>query len=191
MGSGDSLFNILILALFMAICGLTNGTSSSTFSREGGQFWISRVIPVAPWEQIAAKFLHSFMIGSLGILAALVVALIILHPTTTHLVLAVGLALITGFFLTAIGMIIDLARPLLDWTNPQKAMKQNLNVLLSIFASLGFLTGAYFAIKPFVKAETSPAVILWSLFAVLTVLAALSYLALLKFARKRYREMES
>jgi ABC-2 type transport system permease protein len=115
----------------------------------------------------------------------------VLHPLTSHLILAVGLALLAGFFLTAIGMIIDLARPLLDWTNPQKAMKQNLNVLLSMFASLGFLAGAYFAIKPFIKAGVSPAVILWSLFVLLTVLAMLSYLFLLKFARKRYRDMEN
>jgi hypothetical protein len=60
-----------------------------------------------------------------------------------------------------------------------------------MFASLGFLTGAYFAIKPFIKAEVSTTVLLWSLFVVLTALAALSYLALLRFARKRYREMEN
>jgi ABC-2 type transport system permease protein len=191
MESGDSLLIVLILALFMIICGLSNGTSSSTFSREGAQFWISRIIPVAPWEQITAKFLHSYMIGLLGIAAAFVVTIIILHPTIIHLALATGLALVAGILLTAIGMIIDLARPLLDWTNPQKAMKQNLNVLLGMFADAGILAAAYFALKPLMKAEVSATLIIWGLFAILAILATLSYLALLKFAQKRYREMEN
>jgi radical SAM superfamily enzyme YgiQ (UPF0313 family) len=51
------------------------------------------------------------------------------------LMVAAGLAAITGVLLTAVGMAVDLARPLLDWTNPQKAIKQNLNVLLALFAN--------------------------------------------------------
>ena len=33
---------------------------------------------------------------------------------------------------TQIGMAIDILRPMLDWDNPQRAMKQNLNVLISL-----------------------------------------------------------
>ena len=49
-------------------------------------------------------------------------------------------------------MIIDLARPLLDWTNPQKAIKQNLNVLLAMFADAGIVAAVYFGIRSLVKA---------------------------------------
>ena len=66
IASGNSLPIILILALFMIVCSCVNGTASSTFSREGAQFWISRVIPVSPREQVAAKFFHSYLIGVLG-----------------------------------------------------------------------------------------------------------------------------
>lgn len=34
--------------------------------------------------------------------------------------------------MTEIGMIIDILRPLLIWDNPQRAMKQNLNVLIAM-----------------------------------------------------------
>jgi ABC-2 type transport system permease protein len=190
VASSNSLPIILLLAAFMIICGIINGTSSSTFSREGAQFWISRIIPVAPQEQIAAKFLHSYMIGLLGIAAAIVVAIITLYPATSQLLIAAGLALVAGVLLTAVGMIIDLARPLLDWTNPQKAMKQNLNVLLAMFADIGILTAAYFAVKAMIKAEVSTTVIIWALYAFLIALATLIYLALVKFAHRRYGEME-
>ena len=133
MASANPLIVILATALFMTICGSINGTASSTFSREGAQFWISRVIPVAPREQAAAKFLHSYLVAMLGVVTAgdrrrgLPAS-----RRRPHLAPAAGLSLVAGVLLTAVGMMIDLARPLLDWTNPQKAIKQNLNVLLAL-----------------------------------------------------------
>lgn len=191
MTSANPLFVILAAALFMTICGSLNGTSSSTFSREGAQFWISRVIPVAPREQAAAKFLHSYLIAMLGVVTASVVAAIVLHLRVVHLAAAAGLALVAGVLLTAVGMIIDLARPLLDWTNPQKAIKQNLNVLLAMLADIGILTAVFFGVKALIKAKLAANVVLGALFVGLTALAALSYRILLKFADRRYPEIET
>jgi ABC-2 type transport system permease protein len=191
MTSSNPLFVILAAALFMTLCGSLNGTSSSTFSREGVQFWISRVIPVAPREQAAAKFLHSYLIAMLGVVTASVVAAIVLHIKAVHLAAAAGLALVMGVLLTAVGMIIDLARPLLDWTNPQKAIKQNLNVLLAMLADVGILTAAFFGIRALIRAKLAANVVLSVLFVGLTALAAASYRLLLKFADKRYPEIDS
>ena len=135
--ASDPLLVILGAALFMTICGSINGTASSTFSREGAQFWISQVIPVAPREQAAAKFVHSYLVATLGVVTSAIVAGIFLHVKASQLAAGAGLALVAGVALTAVGMIIDLARPLLDWTNPQKAIKQNLNVLLGLMADAG------------------------------------------------------
>jgi len=191
MTSANPLYAILAAALFMTICGSLNGTSSSTFSREGAQFWISRVIPVAPREQAAAKFLHSYMIATLGVVTASAVAAIILHLKAVHLAAAAGLSLVAGVLLTAVGMIIDLARPLLDWTNPQKAIKQNLNVLLAMLADVGILTALFFGVRALIRAKLTANVILGMLFVGLAALAALSYSILLKFADKRYPEIDS
>ncbi|MCK7513196.1 MAG: hypothetical protein MZV70_60330 [Desulfobacterales bacterium] len=38
-----------------------------------------------------------------------------------------------------LNMAVDLARPLLTWTNPQRAIKQNLNVLLAMALDAGFV----------------------------------------------------
>jgi len=191
MTSTNPLYVILAAALFMTICGSLNGTSSSTFSREGAQFWISRVIPVAPREQAAAKFLHSYLIAMLGVVTASVVAAIVLHLKAVHLAAAAGLALVAGVLLTVVGMIIDLARPLLDWTNPQKAIKQNLNVLLAMLADIGILTALFFGVRALIRAKLAANVVLGVLFVDLAALAALSYRILLKFADKRYPEIDS
>ncbi|MBM3789584.1 MAG: hypothetical protein FJW35_04435 [Acidobacteria bacterium] len=187
--SADPLPVILATALFMTICGSLNGTSSSTFSREGAQFWISQVIPVSPREQAAAKFLHSYLVAVLGVVTAGAAAF--LHVKAIHLAAAAPLALVAGVLLTAVGMIIDLARPLLDWANPQKAIKQNLNVLLAILAHIGILTAVFFGVRAAVKAGASTPAVLAGLFVALTVLSAAGYSALLKFADKRYPEIES
>ena len=92
--------------------------------------------------------------------------------------------------LTVVGMAIDLARPLLDWTNPQKAIKQNLNVLLAMLADIGILTGVFFGVKVLLKAKLGTVAVLGILFAGLAALAAASYAALLKVADKRYPEIE-
>jgi len=189
--STNPLYVILAAALFMTICGSLNGTSSSTFSREGAQFWISRVIPVAPREQAAAKFLHSYLIAMLGVVTASAVAAIVLQLKAVHLAAAAGLALVAGVLLTVVGMIIDLARPLLDWTNPQKAIKQNLNVLLALLADIGILTAAFFGVRALIRAKLAANVVLGALFVGLAALAVLSYRILLKFADKRYPEIET
>jgi ABC-2 type transport system permease protein len=191
MRSADPLIVTLAAALFMTICGSLNGTSSSAFSREGAQFWISRVIPVAPREQAKAKFLHSYLVAMLGVVTASVVAAVFLHVGPAQLAAAAGLALAAGVLLTAAGMIIDLARPLLDWTNPQKAIKQNLNVLLAMLADVGILTAFFFAAKALVKSGLGTNAVLGALFAGLAALAAAGYWALLKFADKRYPEIET
>ena len=190
MASANPVVVILAAALFMTVCGSINGTASSTFSREGGQFWISQVIPVAPREQAAAKFLHSYLVAVLGVVTAGIVGAVMLHIGAAHLAAAAGLALVAGVLFTAVGMAIDLARPLLDWANPQKAIKQNLNVLLAMLADIGVLTVVFFGVKALIKAKLGTNAMLGIVFAALAVLSAASYAALLKFADKRYPAIE-
>ena len=190
MASANPLIVILATALFMTVCGSINGTASSTFSREGAQFWISKAIPVAPREQAAAKFLHSYLVSVLGVVAAGVVGAVVLHLGVAHLSVAAGIALLAGVLLTVVGMAIDLARPLLDWANPQKAIKQNLNVLLGMLADIGILTGLYFGVKALIGAKFGTNAVLGIVFAGLVVLSTAGYAALLKFADRRYPEIE-
>jgi len=102
----------------MTACSSLNGTAASTFSREGAQFWISRVIrchPESRWPPSFSLLSHRV----LGVVAALIPA-VLLFLSTPLISQLLRLALITVVLLTPVGMIIDLARPLLDWTNPQK-----------------------------------------------------------------------
>ncbi len=190
INSAQILGVVLASAGFMAICGTLNGTSSSTFSREGSQFWISKVIPASAREQVTAKFIHSYIIALLGIAAASAVLLLQFHIRFALFAAALALALCASFVLTAVGMAIDLARPLLDWTNPQKAIKQNLNVLLAILADIAILTILAFLCIGMGKLGLSGGSILALLGLVLVGLSAAAWLFLVKFAEKRYPAIE-
>jgi ABC-2 type transport system permease protein len=181
---------VLASAGFMTICGTLNGTSSSTFSREGGQFWISKVIPASAREQVTAKFLHSYFIALLGVAAASAVLILQFHIRLAPFAIALALALAASFVLTAVGMAIDLARPLLDWTNPQKAIKQNLNVLLAFLADIAILTILAFLCIGMGKLGLGGGSILVFLGLVLVGLSAAAWLFLVKFAEKRYPAIE-
>jgi ABC-2 type transport system permease protein len=189
--SAKPVFVILAGAAFLLVSGCLNGTSSSTFSREGSQFWMSRVIPVPPREQVTAKFLHSYVVALLGIGAGSVALAAVFRLKVPVLLTAVAFALTGAIVLTAVGMIIDLARPLLEWTNPQKAIKQNLNVLFAIFADLGILAVLGFLVNFLAKAGIPGSTILVIVFAAAVLLSLFSYLFLLRLAEKRYQEIEA
>jgi len=189
--SANPLLATLVAACFMAVCSSLNGTASSTFSREGAQFWISKIIPVSPREQVTAKFLHSYMIALLGIAASTIVFVAFLHLKLGTLAPAWLLALAGSVPMTALGMIIDLARPLLDWTNPQKAIKQNLNVLFGILADIGILVILGYLSSRLIKTGISRNALLIVLFLILAVLGSASLRVLLKYAERRYGEIEA
>jgi ABC-2 type transport system permease protein len=188
--SSTSVYVPLGAAGFMIVSGCLNGTASSAFSREGGQFWMSKVIPVTPREQVLAKFAHSYLVALLGFAAAATVLVFVMRVGAAACLVAALLAVTAGVGLTAVGMIIDLARPLLDWINPMKAIKQNLNVLIAIFADMGILAVVWGITALFVKAGVGGASLLIAIFAVLAVISALCFRFLMVFADKRYREIE-
>jgi ABC-2 type transport system permease protein len=190
MTSAKPIYVILATACFMTFCSCLNGTSSSTFSREGNQFWMSKVIPVTPSEQVIAKFFHSFFIALLGIVVASGVAIFVAHLKILVFAGAFLISLAAAITLTAVGMIIDLARPLLDWTNPQKAIKQNLNVLLSMLADLGILSAlGYFSVF-LIKRRIGAGWLYAVLLGILILLSYASFRFLLRFAKKRYIQIE-
>ncbi|MFZ5815655.1 MAG: putative ABC transporter permease subunit [Bacillota bacterium] len=133
---------VLILGVALFINSLST-VASSAISREGRWFWISRSLPVAPRLQVMAKLLHSLLFNLLNL--AVIVGVVIWFRLVTPLNLAVVLV---GGVLTALvnsysGLLIDVIRPNLTWTDPQQAMKANINGVFAMLLNLmlGGLTG--------------------------------------------------
>ncbi len=125
--------------LLAAVFGMssTSVIASSAVSREGRWFWISQSLPVAPRVQIHAKLLHSLLFNLLNLLIVGAAALWLGLGTPRNLavLLAGGLpvCVLSGYS----GLLIDVLKPHLTWTDPQQAMKGNINSLLGMLIHLG------------------------------------------------------
>ena len=136
-GVGD----IVVLASIglLAFLGIMNSIGVTTFSREGKNFWIQRTLPIKAKDQIIGRTLASLGIQLLGIVVLLGVLAFLIKINIESIIIIFLLGLLSSIPTTLIGMIIDISRPKLSWTNPQQAMKQNLNVLMGMLAGIVYI----------------------------------------------------
>lgn len=112
---------------------------SSSFSREGKRIWLMKTLPIRARDQILGRLMVGIAIQGLGLLPLfLVISFILLPPIELIISLVLG-SLLAAIPLGLLGLTIDGIRPKLVWDSPQEAMKQNLNVLFSLFTSLIYL----------------------------------------------------
>jgi ABC-2 type transport system permease protein len=189
--AGHAAVLVLAIAAFAVVCGCMSGTASSSFSREGKYFWISKIIPV-PWRrQVAAKFLHSYLVSVVGIAAALIGSVVIAPVPVPALAAAALLALVGAVPLNAAGLWIDLARPKLKWSNPQQAIKQNLNVVFAMLAGAAYLTACGFLAHFLLRAGLPGSFVYFALLSIAAATGWFVWRGLLRFADRKYPETEA
>jgi len=115
-GGAPEFYVALGFALTLVFVVGINTTSSTSVSREGASFWLSKVIPVRPEGMVLGKLAFSVVISAV-VLAGLAGSVIV------HL----------------LGLLIDMSRPQLKWTNPQQAVKSNMNVIISMVVTAAFM----------------------------------------------------
>ena len=121
-------FMPLVIIGILVLISSINSVSSTSLSREGGTFSISKSLPISGRIQVKAKmFFHVLLFLSSWYLNLLLIMLILKLPVIhlVYLVPAGPAVILLGF---AASIHIDLSRPVLNWTHPQQAMKQNMNV---------------------------------------------------------------
>lgn len=126
---------------FIVSLGILNSICATTFSREGKNLWIQRVLPIKPSSQIIGRVLSSLAIQMLGIIALMISVSFIIQVKLKTVFLVTVIGLLGSIPMTQLGMLIDIIRPYLTWDNPQRAMKQNLNVLISMGIGVLYLGG--------------------------------------------------
>ena len=123
--------NLILVVVFMFF-GSVACTTASTFSREGKNIWLTCIVPVRPLDQMIGRGLSALCIQLLGIVFTLILLAFITPLSLGTVVLSLVLGTIGSFPLLAFGLIVDMMRPLLDWDNPQKAVKNNMNVMIAM-----------------------------------------------------------
>jgi ABC-2 type transport system permease protein len=135
---GDKSENLVLVVALMISMFMTasNGISSSAISREGSNFFVNKFLPVSYNKIIFAKLFTGFIISFLAFVMILLVADFMFDFSVLLFVSAV-LFSIPGIALTSqTGLLLDLNFPKLNWDNEYKPVKQNMNVVISIFISI-------------------------------------------------------
>jgi len=162
---------VVMCSLGFFIAGMT-AVSATSISRMGKNFFVMKYLPMAYREQLNAKAASGLVIIIPAILLIIVPLQIIVRAPLPLLIGGVLLSFPGAVFLNYLGLLIDLAKPKLEWDNEQAAVKNNMNVLIMVFGGMGLTAGIGFA--GFHLLQT-PVVTFLVLFIVTTALAVLTH----------------
>jgi ABC-2 type transport system permease protein len=132
-------YNIFIVALISVFSSSLNGLSYSCFSREGHLLKELKMLPIEIEQILKAKIIHIYQISSIGFLSGLIIGTIFFKLNFFEFLGTVLFSIMVNIFLNLTQMLIDVSNPYLDWDNPQKAMKENVNGLFATLIIFGFL----------------------------------------------------
>jgi ABC-2 type transport system permease protein len=145
LGGDVSFFAAIGAAGIIAFLASLNTTAATSVSREGKSLWISKVIPVSPERMVQGKMLFSAVSALISAAPIIIAFWLFWRPPAVLLAASAVIGLLASAVLLLVGLLIDMSRPYLTWTNPQQAVKTNLNVVLMmpaaavLFVAMGFL----------------------------------------------------
>jgi len=187
---GSSSARVLIISGVLTLFGCFNAAISSTYSREGNSLWILKSIPVKPQVQAAGKLMAGYSIS-------------LLCAVATSLAMALSLRLSFGVWLSGTvlsaaalfpvclaGILIDIARPKLNWNNPTEAIKQNMNVVLGMLAGATVIVALGAVSYGLLRLQASPVLLYGAIVVILAALSAAGVIALGKTAVRVYSRLE-
>ncbi|HLN62662.1 MAG TPA: hypothetical protein VK464_14040, partial [Symbiobacteriaceae bacterium] len=160
--ASSPLVPVIALGVLLWMNAMSN-VAATAISREGRHFWISRSLPVPPRTQVLAKLLHSMIFTSLNIVVVCAGLGYMGLLTPRNLAAVVVGGVLASIATASGGILVDLMRPHLTWTDPQQAMKGNLNVLFSLILILlmaGLLAGVTALAYIFARQMVLPVIIL-------------------------------
>jgi ABC-2 type transport system permease protein len=133
----EHLVGLAIIGLFVFMAGV-NPTQSTTVSREGKSAWIQQVLPIPKRDAFVGRITFPLLLQVFSMIFVLIGAYFFLKPSMSVLLMAFIGGFFTSLPMLAMGVLIDTLRPKLDWDDPQKAVKQNFNVIINMLLGIGY-----------------------------------------------------
>lgn len=180
-------FSPLATIIALAVVAITSGinvVASSCISREGRNAWICKIIPVSAKTQIWAKILFSVFVSVIGVLLNCIIFIFYFGYTLQRAILIFSIGSLFIIAWTLIGTFVDLTKPKLNWVNESEAVKQNINILLSMLVSFCILILYYIFLKYAAAHCWSEVTIYGFIIVTLLGLIILCYKGVISFSRK-------
>jgi len=135
---------VLVLAGSLMFMNVVNPTASTTWSRMGKNFWLARIAPLSGKEHVIARLTVPLLLSVISGLMVGGIMFVLLDISIIFVLLGIVVGIIGSLPLLVLGIIVDTLRPLLEWDNPQRAVKNNLNVIVSMVVGVALVAGTGF-----------------------------------------------
>jgi len=136
-------------ALVIVLAAL-NPVTAPSVSLEGKSVWLLQSLPLRSADILTAKLrLHLYLCAGPTVLCAAVLAFVMGAEFSVGVYMVVTALLATMLF-AALGLMLNLKRPNLSWTNETVPIKQSMPVAMVIFGGWAFaavVVGAYFLLR--------------------------------------------
>lgn len=181
---------VLILAGILSLLALMNPAISTTFSREGKNFWILKNIPARPEIQVLGKLLAGYSISFIAMLLAAIICIFAFKLKPVLVIMMIILSSLALIPVSVANIVVDLIRPKLVWSNPQEAIKQNMNSFIGML--LAFLVISVFGVIGYylMKINLSDYALLGIMALILLVSSIGSVFLLYRVSKNAYQKIE-
>ncbi len=174
---GDKGISGIVIGVSFSIMLFMQSTSmiaSTAISREGSNMYINKYIPISYSEQILAKLFSGFIVNMVSLIFFFLMFLVMKVPVFIAVLIFI-VSCLANFLTCALGILIDLKRPKLNWDDEQKAVKQNFNSLISTLITMALAgANAFLTIK--FEPSLGIAFVLISVISILLIIGFIQYI---------------
>jgi ABC-2 type transport system permease protein len=131
----DPMIEPVALYIFTGIIlspSIVGSLSATAITREGKTFWETRVLPITIKDNISARIQSTVLINGVATALLALTVFRILPLSLTDILLGLIAAASGIICFATIDLIINIERPYLNWSNPTAAIKNNLNIIISL-----------------------------------------------------------
>lgn len=161
-------FIVILLAGAMVFIMSMNDTTAASISLEGKNIWIYQSMPISPADALWGKFMVHIVITLVPALLLALVLCIMMGITAAQTVLVLLFTAAACIFLGAFGLMVNLKKPNMNWTNEAMVVKQSFGIFIAMFG--GWLFGTVVIGSGLLLLKVIPAVIALAIWSIVTIL---------------------
>lgn len=125
-------FLLLIFVGIISTPAIIANLSATAITREGKAFWETKILPVSFRDNLKYRVATTLILDFAGSAVLLILSLFILPITLKTVILGSLFCITLTLFLATADIIVNVYRPLLNWSHPTAAVKNNFNVMISL-----------------------------------------------------------
>ncbi|MGE5573210.1 MAG: putative ABC transporter permease subunit [Bacteroidota bacterium] len=138
----------LVIAAYFYVLAAMSSIPFTAFSREGRRnIWILRSFPASAKTIALGKAAGAEIMVALGAIPGIAVLGHVARLPLASVAVGVVFGVMSSFMLNLCGVLFDMWRPMLNWTDQQKAVKSNLNVVAGMLMGVAVLAALGLAVN--------------------------------------------